>query len=102
MTEFAHKFSSNYAHTHAIIDDDAKFTLVLLKGDSVYVVDSNDVMAYETESNAIDAAMSAVTGYDDICDLYNFGEYYGTAKYVDMTPESWFSRMQVVFSMPYC
>lgn len=101
MTEFAHKFSTKYAHTHAIIDVEAKFTLILRKSDCVYVVDSNDCPAYEDEESAISAAMFAVKDHDDECDVLHWGEYFGTAKYVDMTTESWFSSEQVVFSQPY-
>lgn len=101
MTEFAHKFSTKYAHTHAIIDDEAKFTLVLRKKDHILTVDSNECMAYEDEERVISAAMFAVKDYDDECDLFSYGEYFGTAEYVNMNPDSFFSTEQVVFSQPY-
>lgn len=101
MTEFAHKFSTKYAHTHAIIDDGAKFTLVLRKKDHILTVDSNDCKAYEDEDMAISAAMFAVKDHDDECDVFNWGEYFGTAEYVNLNPDSLFSAEQVVFSQPY-
>jgi len=101
MTEFAHKFSTKYAHTHAIIDDEAKFTLILRKSDHILLIDSNDCKAYEDEDMAISAAMFAVKDHEDECDVYHLGEYFGTAEYVDLNPDSFFSTEQVVFSQPY-
>lgn len=99
MTEFAHIYDSP---SKATINEDAAFTLVHHCADGkVQTVDSNEVPAYASEEIATSAAMSAVDGYDDSCDVYHFGAYHGTAEYVDMNPESWFSCMQLVFSMPY-
>lgn len=98
--EFAHKFSTKYAHTHSIIDDEAKFTLILRKSDHILAVDSNDCKAYENEDEAISVAMFAVKDHDDECDVYHWGEYFGTAEYVNLNPDSFFSTEQVVFSQP--
>lgn len=96
------------AHTHKSlseveIDTSAVFTLVLHKADgSIETMDSNEARFLNNEDDAISRAMFAVKHYDDHCDVFHYGEDFGTAEYVDMTPNSWFSRMQVVFSTPYC
>ena len=99
MTEFAHTYDSISKVT---LYESAAFTLILHRADGkVQTVNSNEVPAYADEDSAIRAAMFAVKDYDDSCDVYHFGAYHGTAEYVDMTPESWFDHMEVVFSMPY-
>ena len=102
MTEFAHTYQSvTDCASKFVPSEDAEFTLVLYLADgSVKTVDSNELPAYADEDKATSAAMFSVSDYDDSCDVYHFGEYYGTAEYVDMAPNSWFSSMQVVFSMP--
>ena len=75
--------------------------MVLRKGDGLYVVSSDDVSAYRDEDNTISAAIFAIKDHADECDVFNWGEYFGTAKYMDMNPNCWFSDMQVVFSQVY-
>lgn len=99
MTEFARTFDS--ADAHDIIDCDAAFTLVLRSSDGrTMAVDSNEMPALKDEGTAIDKAIFALSEADDRCDVYWYGEYHGTARYADMAPSSWFSRMEAVFSMP--
>lgn len=102
MTEFAHTYSSVADCASKFVPSaDVAFTLVNYCADGkVQAVDSNELPSIKTEDGAISAAMFAVSDYDDSCDVYPFGEYCGTAEYVDMTPNSWFDSMQVVFSMP--
>lgn len=93
-----------FAHIHkslsdVTIDPKAAFTLVLHKANgAIETMDSNDTSSLNFEDNAISKAMFAVKDYDDHCDVFHYGEEFGTAGYVDMTPSSFFSRMQVVFS----
>lgn len=103
MTEFAHIYKGVAECASSFTpSEDAKFTLVLYKADGgVQTVDSNELPAYANEDVAKSAAMFAVKDYEDTCDVYHYGEYFGTAEYVDMNPESWFSSQQLVFSMPY-
>lgn len=85
----------------ATIHDDSAYALILHKTDgTVETIDTHDTMVLEHERVAVTMAMSAVRDEHDVCDVYHFGDYYGTAHYVDMTPNSWFSRMEVVFSRP--
>jgi len=97
-----------FAHIHkslseVTIDPKAAFTLVLHKANgAIETMDSNDTSFLNFEDHAIDKAMFAVKDYDDHCDVFHYGEEFGTAEYVDMTPNSFFSGMQVVFSTPYC
>lgn len=103
MTEFAHTYKNVVeCASNFVPSDDAEFTLVLYMADGgVKTVDSNELPAYADENRATSAAMFAVKDLEDSCDVYHYGGYYGTAEYVDMNPESWFSSIQVVFSMPY-
>lgn len=102
MTEFAHTYKNSTEAFHKFaLKETAAFTIVLHKANGeVCTVDSDELPAYADTNSAIDAAMFSIKSYDDSCDVYHYGEYYGTAEYVDMTPNSWFSSMQVVFSMP--
>ena len=96
MTEFAHT-----NREIAIIDVDADYTLVRYRKNGRYdIVDSNDLAYLKDENMAVMAAMNAVSDYDEHCDVIHFGEHLGTAEYVDMTPSSFFSSMQVVYSTP--
>lgn len=96
------------AHTYkslseVTIDPSAAFTLVLHKEDgTIETMDSYDARFLNNEDDAISKAMFSVKSHDDHCDVFHYGEEFGTAEYIDMTPNSWFSRMQVVFSTPYC
>ena len=103
MTEFAHTYDSvTDCASKFVPSENVAFTLVCYLADGkVKTVDSNEVPAYEDEQNATSAALFAISDYEDTCDVYHYGELYGTAEYVDMTPNSWFSSMQAVFSMPY-
>lgn len=100
MTKFANTYDSI---SKATINENAEFTLILHRSDGkVQTVDSIELPAYKDEERAISAAMFAISDYDDSCDVYHFGEYYGTAEYVDTAREgSFFRSFQVVFSMPY-
>ena len=95
-----------FAHTHkslseVTIDPKAAFTLILHKADgTIETMDSNEARFLNDEDDAISKAIFAVKSYDDYCDVFHYGEEFGTAEYVDMTPNSWFSRMQLVFSTP--
>lgn len=102
MTEFAHRYASHdEAADKFRIREGAASTLILHRADgTVHTVDSDEMPAITDLNRAIDKAMFAVEGYEDHCDLYRFGGYWGTAEYVDLTPNSWFSRMEVVFSEP--
>lgn len=102
MTEFAHEYASHdEAATEFRIREGAASTLTLHRADgTVHAVDSDEMPAIADLDTAISKAMFAVGDYDDHCDLYRFGGYWGTAEYVDLTPDSWFSRMEVVFSEP--
>lgn len=101
MTHFAHTYkNSTEAFKNFAINESVAFTLVLHRADGVIqTVDSNELPAYADADRATSAAMFAISDYDDSCDVYHFGEYYGTAEYVDTTPNSWFDHMEVVFSM---
>jgi hypothetical protein len=104
MTTFAHTYeNSAEAFKNSAIYESAAFTLVLHRADGkIQTVDSNELPAYADSDRAIDAAMFAISDYDDSCDVYHFGEYYGTAEYVDTAREgSFFRSFQVMFSMPY-
>lgn len=84
--EFAHTYKSLSGVT---IDPKAAFTLVLHKSDgTIQTMDSNDTSFLNFEEHAIDKAMFAVKDYDDNCDVFHYGEEFGTAEYVDMTPNS--------------
>ena len=102
MTEFTHTYKSvSDCASKFVPNNDVDFTLVLYKADgTVSTVDSNECPAYKDEERAISAAMFSVKNHDDECDVYHFGELYGTAEYVNLNPDSFFSTEQVVFSQP--
>lgn len=102
MTQFAHTYNSVADCASRFVPRaDVEFTLVNYCADGkVQVVDSNELPSIKTEEGATSAAMFAVSDYDDSCDVYHFGEYYGTAEYVNMNPSSWFGSWQVVLSTP--
>ena len=94
MIEFTHKNCSV-----ATIDNTAKYTLVRYKKNGKCdIVSSKELKHLEDEILATLDAMDSVKDYEESCDLFYFGEYVGTAKYVDLNPNSWFSNMQIVFS----
>ena len=103
MTEFAHTYKDITEAEKGLSNSiSADFLLIKhCKDFSIQTVDSNELPYIKSEDNAVSAAMFAISDYDESCDVYHYGEYYGTAEYVDMTPESWFDHMEVVFSMPY-
>lgn len=102
MTEFAHTYKSVTECASSFVpSNDVDFTLVRYAEDgSVQTVDSTEIPTYKDEDSAINAAMFSVKDHDDTCDVYHFGELFGTAEYTNMNPNSWFSNMQVVFSQP--
>lgn len=103
MTEFAHTYKSVADCASKFVpSNDVDFTLVLYRADgTVSTVDSKECTAYKDEDMAISAAMFAVKDNQDNCDVYHFGELHGTAEYVNLNPDSFFSTEQVVFSQPY-
>lgn len=100
MTTFAHTYkSASEAAEKATINIDAAFTLICHRANGeVLIVDSSESPALNDEDIAVMEAMNSVSDYEDSCDVFNYGMEYGTAQYLDMTPTSWFSNMQVVFS----
>ena len=100
MATFAHTFKSLHeASLSPVVSGKAAYTLVLHRSDgTIEVVNSDELPAIANETNAISMAMNSLNGEDEHCDVFHFGEDFGTAEYLDMTPDSWFSGMQVVFS----
>lgn len=96
---------ATFARTHQsisdiTISDEAEFTLVLYRSDGMLeTVDSTEMFALKDESIAIGMAMSAIREETDYCDVYHYGGIHGTAEYLDLTPDSWFSSAQVVYSV---
>jgi hypothetical protein len=102
MTIFAHTYKSHdeVAADMSVDLAGAKYALVYHHEDgSVETVTSDEMPALKDKNVAITKALFAVKGGNDTCDLYNYGDFYGTAEYAKVNPDSWFST--VVFSTAY-